>query len=467
MSTSPVEVPYLDPFDAFAPFAREPFALFLDSALRSERFGRYSFIAVDPYATLVSREGRIDFNGEAVEGDPFAVLEGALARHSFASVPGLPPFQGGVAGYFGFDLCHHLERLPHLAATEPNFPDMMIGFFDSVIAFDNLEGRAWIFSNGLPERETAAREARAKLRAETLGERLRGASKAPPDERLEAAGWAVPVWEPGGGRAAYETEVGRVIDYIRAGDIFQANLSRELRARLPGGLEPFTLYRRLRRLSPTDFSAFLGTGEVTLLSSSPERFLMLSGDRVETRPIKGTRPRGRTPEEDRRLARELQESAKDRAENVMIVDLLRNDLARVCRADSVEVSELCTLESFASVHHLTSTVVGSLKPDAAPIDLLRAAFPGGSITGCPKIRAMEIIAELEGKRRGPHFGGIGYIGFDGTMDLNIAIRTIAIKDGWMTLRVGGGIVADSDRGEEFDETESKVHALRRAAEPDG
>jgi para-aminobenzoate synthetase component I len=260
-------------------------------------------------------------------------------------------------------------------------------------------------------------------------------------------------------RPHYEAAVQRVIDYILAGDIFQANLAQRFSAELPEDLSPLDLYRRLRERNPVPFAAYLDFRDVVVASASPERFLKLQDGLVETRPIKGTRPRGLTPAEDGASARELLASEKDRAENVMIVDLLRNDLSRVCLDRTVLTPEICALESFATVHHLVSTVTGELKPDMGPVDLLRATFPGGSITGAPKIRAMEIIAELEPTRRGPYCGAIGYIGFDRTMDLNIAIRTYAIKGRTVTFQAGGGIVADSDPAAEYEETIAKARAL--------
>jgi para-aminobenzoate synthetase component 1 len=253
-----------------------------------------------------------------------------------------------------------------------------------------------------------------------------------------------------------------VIDYIYAGDIYQANLSQRFQTILPEGDSPFALYQRLRRLNPAPFAAYLNFGDIVIASASPERFLQLRGGWVETRPIKGTRPRGATPVEDKAHARELLASEKDRAENVMIVDLLRNDLSRVCRDHTVTVPELCVLESYATVHHLVSTVVGQLNPGATAIDLLRATFPGGSITGAPKIRAMEIIAALEPTQRGPYCGSIGYVGFDGNIDSSITIRTYAIKNNVVTFQAGGGIVADSDPAAEYEETLTKAGALMEA-----
>jgi para-aminobenzoate synthetase component 1 len=259
--------------------------------------------------------------------------------------------------------------------------------------------------------------------------------------------------------------VQRVIDYIFAGDIFQANLSQRFQAPMPADLSGFDLYRRLRAINPAPFAAMIKSEDVHIVSASPERFLTLRDGRVETCPIKGTRPRGATPEADRAFAAALLASEKDRAENVMIVDLLRNDLSRVCRDGTVEVPRLCELESFATVFHLVSTVTGILRPGLSAVDLLRACFPGGSITGAPKIRAMEIIAELEPTRRGPYCGSIGYVGFDGAMDSSIAIRTYAIKDGIVAFQAGGGIVADSRPADEYDETLAKARALIAALSP--
>ena len=266
------------------------------------------------------------------------------------------------------------------------------------------------------------------------------------------------------GREAYEEAVERAREYIRAGDIFQVNLSHRLRAEAPPpeegwGAAAWPLYRRLRELSPVPHGAYLGLGRAAVLSASPERFLRLAGRRVQTRPIKGTRPRGRTPEEDLEMARLLESSTKDRAENVMIVDLLRNDIGKVCRTGSVRVPELCGLEGYASVWHLVSTVTGELRPEAGPVDLLAACFPGGSVTGAPKIRAMEIIEELEPVRRGLYCGAIGYLSFSGDMDTSIAIRTLVLAGGRAHLQAGGAVVADSDPAAEYDETLAKARAV--------
>ncbi len=456
------EIPYTDPLAAFTPCAADPFAIFLDSSLTADRRGRYSFIAADPFLTLTSQNGHIRLGGQTFTGDPFAVLREQLAQYPLAPLPDLPPFQTGVAGYFGYDLCHHLERLPAPRHDDRLFPDLSLGFYDVVMAFDHHQQRAWIFSSGYPERD-AARTTRAQARTKYFQSRMTRSQSPLSNLHPPTSNFSPPT--SNFTRPAYEAAVQRVIDYIYAGDLYQANLSQRLQAALPDGDSPFALYQRLRRLNPAPFAAYLNFGEVVIASDSPERFLQLREGWVETRPIKGTRPRGATPAEDEALTRELLASEKDRAENVMIVDLLRNDLSRVCRDHSVTVPELCALESYATVHHLVSTVVGQLNPGASAVDLLRAAFPGGSVTGAPKIRAMEIIAELEPTRRGPYCGSVGYISFAGEMDTSITIRTYAIKNNLVTFQVGGGIVADSDPAMEYEETLTKAKALLAALEP--
>ncbi|HXV24910.1 MAG TPA: aminodeoxychorismate synthase component I [Alphaproteobacteria bacterium] len=457
-----VEISYHGaPLSHLARFSQEPYAALLDSAKVADRFGRYSFLAVDPFSVLEAKNGRVTIDGRSFEGDPFAVLAERLSAYPLTHRAGLPPFQTGAVGFLSYDLCHHLERLPRPRADDMRFPDLALGFYDVIAAWDHRDRRAFVLSSGWPERTPASRRRRAMARAQWLAEQLTGALP----ELSPLARHAAPEIESNFERSDYEAAVGRVIDYILAGDIFQANLTQRFRCRIPDGLDPFSLHRRLMAVNPAPFSAYLNFGGTVIASASPERFLALRNGWVETRPIKGTRPRGKTPEEDERLAAELLASEKDNAENVMIVDLLRNDLSRVCRDGSVAVPELCVLESYATVFHLVSTVVGELRPGLGAVDLLRAAFPGGSITGAPKIRAMEIIAELEPTQRGPYCGSIGWFGFDGGMDTSIVIRTYAIKDGWVTFQAGGGIVADSDPVAEYEESLAKARALMAALQP--
>ena len=456
------EIAYRDPATLFAPFAGRRGSMLLDSP-GSPEAGRHAFIAVEPFQWLQNKDEAIELDGRRSSGNPFTVLRRELGRFSLQVDPALPPLQGGVVGCFGYELARHLERLPAAAGDDRRFPDLALGFYDVIVAVDCARRRAWIVSSGHPEPDPSARRKRAAVRLEAIAAQIASAAEpappaSPPRQPAIVANFS---------RAAYEAAVQRVIDYILAGDIFQANLSQRFDAALPEPMTAWDLYRRLRAGNPADFAAYLALGDTVIASASPERFLRLTGDRVETWPIKGTRPRGATPAEDAALAAALLASEKDRAENVMIVDLLRNDLSRVCRDGSIAVPSLCRLEALPTVFHLVSTVTGRLRPGLGPVDLLEACFPGGSITGAPKIRAMEIIAELEPTQRGPYCGTIGYIGFDGAMDSSIVIRTFAVKGGRVTFQAGGGIVADSDPAEEYDETLAKARALIAALSPAG
>ncbi len=448
--------------------AGRPHLLFLDSARPGGPLGRYSFVTADPFAWLTARGSRVWLDGAPQpQSDPFAVLADLLVRYRVAPLPGLPPFQGGAGGLFGYDLCHHLERLPRPRFDEFEVPDLAVGLYDWVAAFDHAGGRAWLISTGLPEMEPARRQRRARERLQAVRRWL--SRPAPPPAAL-AGGTVEPALDyplvglPGLASnftpEGFLSIVRRGIDYIHAGDCFQVNLSQRLLH--PATLPPLELYARLRQRNPAPFAAYLDLGDFVIASASPERFVLVRDGQVQTRPIKGTRPRGSTPEEDRRRAEELLASVKDRAENVMIVDLLRNDLGRVCAYGSVRVEAVCRLESYPTVHHLVSEVQGTLRPGLGPVDLLRAAFPGGSVTGAPKVRAMEIIAELEPTARGPYCGSLGYIGFDGGMDTSILIRTFTLGRGWVQFPVGGGIVADSDPQAEHAETLHKAEGLLRA-----
>lgn len=453
------EIAFIDPLTLFALFAESRGAVFLDSAQLRQDSGRFSFIAIDPFQILQSKLGRITVAEISFSGDPFSVLQTQLAQFPLNTHPDLPPFQGGVAGYFSYDLCHHLEELPASPLDDMEFPDLILGFYDLVLSFDHEKKRAWIFSSGYPEQQEVARQVRAVERLQWL---LKKISQI---ETLPAITTAV--CQPTDIQAnftavQYQKAVSHVIDYILAGDIFEANISQRFKASLPKSLSPFQLYRRLRHINPAPFAAYVHFADVVLASASPERFLRVIDRRVEARPIKGTRPRGATVEQDEAFAADLLQSEKDHAENVMIVDLLRNDLSRVCRDHTVKVPRLCGLESYAAVHHLVSIVTGELCENIHVVDLLRAAFPGGSITGAPKVRAMEIIAEIEPNQRGPYCGSVGYIGFNGDMDLSITIRTFAIKNNTVTFQAGGAVVADSDPLTEYEETLTKANALRRA-----
>ncbi|HET7563370.1 MAG TPA: aminodeoxychorismate synthase component I [Gemmatimonadaceae bacterium] len=473
-------VPAPDPVESCARFADLPYRIFLDSARDPERLGRYSFLAADP-ATLVRSKGAhtecialADGATHALDGHALRAARALLAPHTRAARAGLPPFQGGVAGYIAYDWGAQLERLPAPRYDDLAISDVVLGLYDWVVAWDHLEQRAWIISTGLPctgdERDRRAAERLAMVRNHLSApspEARRPDAVAPARDAPPRAP-SYPVREPGVPASldlrssfthrGYLDAVERVREYILAGDIFEANLSQRLEA--PLREPPWSLYCRLRAINPAPFAAFLDFGDVRILSASPERFLRLTPERdVEARPIKGTSARGISPEHDAALGRALADSAKDRAENLMIVDLLRNDLSRVCVPGTVRAPELFALEHYSTVHHLVSTVIGRLAPGADAVDLLEATFPGGSITGAPKIRAMEIIAELEPSRRGVYCGSIGYLSVTGALDLSIVIRTYLALEGRVYFSVGGAITVDSDPEQEYLETLAKGRAL--------
>ena len=477
-----------NPAEVCARFLDLPYLLFLDSAALEHPDAHYSFLAADPLLVVRSKGASTEIRkgpGGAwtpAKGDALSVARALLPSEPTQPVPGLPPFQGGIAGYIGYDWGAVLERLPRPRYDDLAIPDVVLGLYDWIIAWDHRIGTAWLISTGVPE-SGDAQERRARARMELVRERLGGraagrqgggaatgqeASRTAPLPRGPAAP-SYPVVEIEGAEKiglrstfthrGYLDVVARVREYILAGDIFQANLSQRFQSRWAE--PPFELYRILRQQNPAPFAAYLGFGELAVLSASPERFLRLDEDRrrIETRPIKGTRPRGLGPMHDAALGRALAESEKDRAENVMIVDLLRNDLSRVCRPGTVRVPELFALEHHPTVHHLVSTVVGEIEPGSGAVELIRAAFPGGSITGAPKVRAMEIIAELEPTRRGVYCGSIGYVSATGAMDTSIVIRTYLALNGQVYFQAGGGIVADSDPELEYRETLDKARGL--------
>ncbi len=429
-----VPIPYRDPTAAFAPFAGGEGAVLLDSAAEAGGRGRWSYVCVRPRRVVLD------------PADPFAALDTLAAALPRRTVPAdAPPFTGGIVGWLGYEAGRHLERLPAPRPDDLGVPEAAFGLYDTIAAFDTATGRAWAC-------------APTRSEAEALANALGTAPLPPPDWTATAP------WTAEQDPADAQAHIRAAIEFILAGDIFQANITQRFLATLPAGLDAFTLYRRLRALSPAPFAACASFGGAHLLSASPERFLRVEpGGRVETRPIKGTRRRGATPAEDAALAAELQASDKDRAENLMIVDLMRNDLARVCRVGSVAVPVLNGLETFASVHHLVSVVEGVLEDGRGPVDLLRAAFPGGSITGAPKIRAMEIIHALEPARRGPYCGTLFRLGADGAFDSSILIRSLVIgRTGTVAAQAGGGITADSDPAAEVAEARVKVAPLLAA-----
>jgi len=450
-------LPVPEPWNVAQLFSTWPHLLFLDSADHdtSTALNRYSYVAARPVQWLTVRSD-----------DPDSVRLDGLQQHINAyqcdHVSGLPPFQGGLAGLFGYDLAHWTEKLPRPRFDEFGVPDLAVGIYEWVIAWDHHDDRAWLIAHPIINAKVFA-EVRDRCR------QVIRVDSAPP--KIKTTRRVVPAIthsitkgiSSNFTRSDFESAVARIIEYIHAGDCFQVNLAQRL---LASEQEPLALYGRLRRCNPAPFAAYFDTGAYVIASASPERFLKVDETgHVETRPIKGTRAKRADLHEDDQLRRELLASPKDRAENVMIVDLLRNDLGKVCRYGSIQVNKVCALETYRTVHHLVSEVVGQLRQGATAIDLLRGAFPGGSVTGAPKIRAMEIIAELEPTVRGPYCGSLGYLGFNGCMDTNILIRTFTLGGGFAQFPVGAGIVADSDPATEYEETLAKAEGLLRALAP--
>lgn len=430
----------------FEVVADRPWSVFLDGGRCDPARSRYDIIAADPWATLVTRDAMTEVRTPAASrlspDDPFALV-GQLLGPTRPS-PGPLPFYGGAIGYFGYDLGRRIERLPTLAVDDMALPDMAVGLYGWALIVDHGEARAWLVATGehVPDDPTWE-DLRARFDASEAVQPL----TRPPYRVLSAV-------RSNFTRESYAAAFGRVQSYIHSGDCYQVNLAQRFEVQATG--DPWVAYRALRLINPAPHGAYLNLPFARILSASPERFLQVREGHVVTQPIKGTRPRSDEPLLDAARMDELQHSEKDRAENVMIVDLLRNDLAKNCRTGSVGVPRLFEVQSFPSVHHLVSTVTGTLAAGRSALDLLRGCFPGGSITGAPKVRAMQIIEELEPHRRGVYCGSIGYVGFDGAMDTNIAIRTLVHCNGHARFWAGGGLVADSIMAEEYQETLDKA-----------
>ena len=436
-----------DPFDAARRLRPLGGLAFLDSATAGPPLGTRSCVAAAPF---------LRYEIDSRDGD-LAGLGALLSRYRIEA-DDAGAMAGAAIGAFSYDLAHRLERLSKPSDWDDRARLASFGLYGTVLTFDHLSGHAVMASAGFSQafdRHTPA--ALRREEAERQFDRIEAALSAEPEPL--ARNPPVKGFRSDFTRADYERAIARVRDYIRDGDIYQANIAQSFSATLPDGFDALAFHSALRRRNPAPFAAYLELPGETIVSSSPERFVALSGDRIETRPIKGTARRSPDPTQDGRQAEALLSSVKDRAENVMIVDLLRNDLSRVAVPDTVEVPVLCGLESYASVHHLVSVVTARLRPGLDALDIVAACFPGGSITGAPKIRAMDIITELERRRRGVYCGCIGYLGFDGSMDLNIAIRTVSLAGGRARLSAGGGITILSDPQAEYDESLAKASRL--------
>lgn len=466
---TPIEItplPYhATPLRYFTQLRQRPDAVLLDSGRPEAPGGRYDILSSDPVAMLeIDAVGKVSGVDELADLSPFAAQQALLDRFTGAVPDSELPFLGGLIGYWAYGLGQTSKAAAPQPRSiqplqQPDLPASRVGLYDWALLQDHHKGQSWLVASA--ERRQHVESWLADALAPSDG--AHRAHDSSPDSlpnnfpnNFQLTGDFTAELS----REAYLTRFEQVQDYIRAGDCYQINLAQRFSAPYRG--DPWLAYQRLRRATPTPYAGYLAWGDSAVLSLSPERFLHCSDGQVETRPIKGTRPRGITSQDDLALADSLIHSAKDRAENVMIVDLLRNDLGRVCRIGSVKVPQLCGLESYANVHHLVSVVTGQLAAGQRPLDLLAAAFPGGSITGAPKVRAMQIINELEPSSRSVYCGSLGYIDRRGHMDTSIAIRTAVLDSGWLHLWGGGGLVADSEGEDEYAETLDKIRHLMDA-----
>lgn len=433
----------LSAFEIFTLFKDEKDSFILDSAMDKNKLGRYSFISSNPFKTLKYKNS---------EENPLNYLQEELNKYKVENNTHIP-FIGGAVGYLSYDLGNYIEKLPQTAKKDLDVYDLYFGFYDYVIVVDHLEEKTYIATPDLDLKKEAdiAFVVECKIsEAEINGVNpICYEKKEVPPTRLTSNFT----------KKEFEDGVEKVRQYIKSGDIYQANLTQRFNGKTT--LSSYELYRDLRRISPAPFGAYLNFDEFNILSNSPERFIKCIDGKLETRPIKGTRPRGKNKEEDLKLQEELRNSEKDKAELLMIVDLQRNDIGRISKIGSVKVPELFVIEPYANVNHLVATVVGELDDNKDAVDVIKATFPGGSITGAPKIRGMEIIDELEPTQRNVYTGSIGYIGFNGDMDLNIAIRTIIKKEDEVYFQVGGGMTWGSDPGEEYQETLDKAQSIMK------
>ncbi|HWC68752.1 MAG TPA: anthranilate synthase component I [Acidimicrobiales bacterium] len=456
------------PVAAFVKLVGDETGFLLESVEHGERWSRFSFVGRRPRGTLTLRDGQVELDGELPAGVPtdagiLTALESLLRSYRAPLLPDLPPLQGGVMGYLGYDVVREVERLPHVPPDDRRLPDAVMSVIGSLAAFDHWRQRVYLIESvpvlGLDEgaRNAAYDDAvrRVEQASADLARPLAYAPVVPPDphDPLPEMRSSMP-----GGMFQQAVEVAK--ELIRAGDIFQVVLAQRYDVELDA--DPFDAYRVLRQVNPSPYMYFLRHPEITVVGSSPEPMVQLLAGKVVSRPIAGTRRRGRSDEDDRRMAGELKENPKERAEHVMLVDLARNDVGRVARFGSMHVDELMTLERYSHVMHLTSQVSGDLVEGRGPIDVLRATLPAGTVSGAPKVRAMEIIDDLEPVKRGPYAGVVGYLDFSGNLDTAIAIRTMFVGPRGASLQAGAGIVADSIPDDEDLECRNKAAALLAA-----
>jgi len=477
----------LTPVSAFCKIQEGEWSFLFESVVGGERVGRYSFLGAEPFRTFEAHGTKTrtrDGNGSWVEGenaDPLRVLEDMIAEYRAPHLPGLPRFCGGAVGYAGYDTVRYVEKLPNAPTDDRNLPDLSFGFYDRMVIFDHAAKTILVIANAiLGERGEGKGESEDTLRtayraacgrADELVERLqRGGVEIPITDinpvpvRSSLSPLPSPLSPPESNftRPQFEAAVEKVREYINAGDAFQIVLSQRFRTETKA--RPFDIYRALRVVNPSPFMFYLRAGEVTLIGASPEIMCRVENGVITNRPLAGTRRRGVTPEEDAALAAELVADPKERAEHIMLVDLARNDVGRVAEIGSVKIGDLLTVERYSHVMHLSSTVTGMLKPGLTAFDALRASLPAGTLSGAPKVRAMEIIDELEPHRRGPYGGAVGYVDFSGNMDTCIALRTMVLLGQTAYVQAGAGLVADSVPASEYEETVNKAMSLLRAIE---
>src|SRR3954449_5512121 len=440
------------PVSAFLKLRGAGPAFLLESAEQGQRVGRWSFIGYKPRSVV--RWSLAD------GGDPYAIAAAAASRHRQAPLPGLPPFAGGAVGFFGYDCVRAVERLPEPNPDAIGLPDMALMLSDVIVAFHHLKHEVTVLANAYVEDDGGieAAHARAVASIREVRERLAGPLPHPEGPMAQPE----PTFEPNMPREAFEAMVARIIEYVRAGDAFQVVPSQRWSAEVP--MEPFSLYRGLRHINPSPYMYFLDFEDFQLVGASPEPLLTVTGRRASTRPIAGTRPRGATADEDRAIAEELLADPKERSEHVMLVDLGRNDLGRVCEYGSVEVESFMAVETYSHVIHIVSNVAGTLRPDVGAVDALRSMLPAGTLSGAPKVRAMEIIDELEPVKRGAYGGAVGWLSYAGDLDTCICIRTVVVKDGVAHVQAGGGTVADAKPDYEYEESRAKARGVVRAIE---
>jgi anthranilate synthase component 1 len=464
----------LTPVTAFCKIQEGEWAFLFESVVAGERVGRYSFVGAGAFLRFSAFGTRVRIQTprpgslsawqteELEHPDPLALLQQRLAAYRAPVLPGLPSFTGGAVGYAGYDTVRYVERLPHPPLDDRELPDLCFAFYDRTVIFDHINKTILAVAHAHVEGDFRAAYDAACHRVDRLVERLHQGVADLQLTDITPIGEATQPYTSNFSREQFESAVEKCKEYIRAGDVFQVVLSQRLQTETRA--RPFDIYRTLRVVNPSPFLFYLRSGNLFLVGSSPEIMCRVAGDRVTIRPLAGTRKRGRTEAEDDALAEELRSDPKERAEHIMLVDLGRNDVGRVARYGTVELSDVLTVERYSHVMHLCSTVTGRLRPGMTSFDALRACLPAGTLSGAPKVRAMEIIDELEPHRRGPYGGAVGYVDFTGGMDTCIALRTLVLKGQTAWLQAGAGIVADSVPASEYEETMSKARGLLRALE---